>query len=405
MKRAFILVLDSLGIGAAADADRWGEADADTFGHIAEACAEGRADRDGLRQGPLVIPNLTRLGLAHAAAASRGVFPAGLDAAVSPVSAFGFAGEQSLGKDTPSGHWEMAGLPVTFDWGYFPQTENCFPEEVLAALIDRGGLPGTLGNCHASGTQIIEELGEEHIRSGKPICYTSADSVFQIAAHETHFGLQRLYDLCAVAKEILEPLAIGRVIARPFVGDDPASFTRTANRRDLTTPPHDVTLLDRVTEAGGEVVSVGKISDIFAHRGVSRTVKAGNTEGLFDLMLTEAETVGDGALVFVNFVDFDSLFGHRRDVVGYAAELEAIDKRLPEFEAKLQPGDVAVLTADHGCDPTWPGSDHTRENVPFLMFGPEIGARDLGRRETFADIGQTLAAHLGVDPLKHGTAV
>ena len=405
MKRAFILVLDSLGIGAADDADRWGESDADTFGHIAEACAEGRANLEGLRQRPLNVPNLTRLGLAHAAAASRGALPAGLDDAVTPVSAYGFAGEQSLGKDTPSGHWEMAGLPVTFDWGYFPQTENCFPEDVLAALIERGGLPGTLGNRHASGTQIIEELGEEHIRSGKPICYTSADSVFQIAAHEEHFGLQRLYDLCAIAKEILEPLTIGRVIARPFVGEDAASFKRTANRRDLTTPPHDITLLDRVAETGGEVVSVGKISDIFAGRSVSRTVKAGNTQGLFDLMLNEADNAGDGSLIFVNFVDFDSLFGHRRDVAGYAAELEAIDKRLPEFEAKLKPGDVAVLTADHGCDPTWTGSDHTREDVPFLMFGPGIEARNLGRRETFADIGQTLAVHLGVEPLKHGTAI
>ena len=404
MSRAFILVADSMGIGAAADADRFGDVGADTFGHIAEACAAGQADGDGRRQGPLHIPNLARLGLAHAAAASRGAFPAGLDQSVKPQSAYGFAAERSIGKDTPSGHWEIAGLPVDYDWGYFPATIPCFPPEVIAALVERCDLPGVLGERHASGTQIIEELGVEHIRTGKPICYTSADSVFQIAAHETHFGLERLYRVCAAAEQILKPLAIGRVIARPFVGDDPATFKRTANRRDLTTPPHDETLLDRVTAAGAEVVSVGKVSDIFAHRGVARTVKAGDTDGLFDLMLREAATAGEGALVFVNFVDFDSLYGHRRDVAGYAAEIEKLDARLPEFEAAMRPGDIAVLTADHGCDPSWPGSDHTRENVPFLLFGPGIGPRDLGGRESFADIGQTLAAHLGLAPLKHGTS-
>jgi len=404
MSRAFILVLDSLGIGGAPDAARFGDTGADTFGHIAEACALGRANKEGLRAGPLVIPNLTRLGLAHAAASSSGRFGPGLDAHVQPTSAWGYACEQSLGKDTPSGHWEIAGLPVTFDWGYFPKTHPCFPADLIIDLVKACDLPGILGDCHASGTTIIEELGEEHIRSGKPICYTSADSVFQIAAHEEHFGLERLYEVCAEAQRLVQPLSIGRVIARPFVGDSPSNFKRTANRRDLTTPPHDDTLLDHVTRAGGDVVSVGKVSDIFAHRGVSRTVKAANTDGLFDLMLTEADSAADGALVFVNFVDFDSLFGHRRDVPGYAAELEAIDKRLPEFEACMKHDDIAILTADHGCDPTWHGSDHTRENVSFIMFGPDVAPRYLGRRESFADIGQTIARHLGVEPLKHGEA-
>lgn len=404
MKRAFILVADSLGIGATADAGTFGDAGADTFGHIAEECAAGRADVDGLRQGPLHIPNLTRLGLAHAASQSRGAFPPGLDSAVTPEGAYGYAAEQSRGKDTPSGHWEIAGLVVDYDWGYFAKTTPCFPPEVIAELVARCDLPGILGDRHASGTQIIEELGAEHIRSGKPICYTSADSVFQIAAHEEHFGLERLYDVCAVAEEILKPLAIGRVIARPFLGEDAARFKRTANRRDLTTPPHAETLLDRVAAAGGEVVSVGKVSDIFAHRGVARTVKAADTDGLFDLMLAETEAAGDGALVFVNFVDFDSLYGHRRNVPGYAAEIEKLDARLPEFEAAMRAGDIAVLTADHGCDPTWPGSDHTRENVPLLMFGPEVASRDLGGRETFADIGQSIAAHLGLAPLSHGVS-
>ncbi len=401
--RTFILVLDSLGIGGADDAAAFGDGGADTLGHIADVCAAGGVTRDG-REGPLVLPNLERLGLGRAAAASRGRALPGLDhEAAMVVAAYGYAAERSRGKDTPSGHWEIAGLPVSFDWGYFPKTEPCFPDDIITALIERCGLPGILGNRHASGTKIIEELGEEHLRSGKPICYTSADSVFQIAAHETRFGLERLYEVCAVAKELLVPLHIGRVIARPFVGKAVADFRRTAHRRDLTIPPHGPTLLDGVTAAGGTVVSVGKISDIFSGRGISRTLKAGSSDGLFDHLLREAETAAGNSLVFVNFVDFDSLYGHRRDVAGYAAALEALDRRLPEFEALLRPSDLAVITADHGCDPTWSGSDHTRENVPALFFGPGVASRDLGRRDSFADIGQTLAAHLGLDSLDHGT--
>ena len=317
-------------------------------------------------------------------------------------AAYGCANQRSRGKDTPSGHWEMAGLPVLFDWGFFPKTEPCFPPAVTDALIARCALPGLLGNRHTSGTQIIEELGAEHIRSGKPICYTSADSVFQIAAHEAHFGLERLYEVCREAEEILKGLNIARVIARPFLGETAASFKRTANRRDLTVPPHGPTLLDQVFEGGGEVVSIGKIADIFSHRSISRGVKAGDTDGLFDLTLAEAGAARDGALVFVNFVDFDQLYGHRRDVAGYAAELEALDRRMPEFVAALRPGDLAVITADHGCDPTWPGSDHTREKVPLLIFGPSVATRSLGVRDSFADIGQTCARHLGCPPLDYG---
>ncbi len=403
MNRAFIIVIDSLGIGAAADADKFGDSGADTLGHIAEACARGEADLNGRRSGPLDLPNLTRLGLGRAAAASRGTMPPGLQDRGDIEAAYGFAGELSCGKDTPSGHWEIAGLPVLFEWGYFPDTEPCFPAEVTEALIERCGLPGIIGNRHASGTRIIEELGEQHIRTGKLICYTSADSVFQIAAHEKYFGLERLYEVCRQAEIILKPLGIGRVIARPFLGEDAKSFKRTANRRDLTVPPHRPTLLDRVIEAGGEVVSVGKVSDIFAHRGISRGVKAKDTDGLFDLLVDELGGTGEGALVFVNLVDFDSLYGHRRDIAGYAAALEALDKRIPELEAGLRPGDLAVITADHGCDPGWPGSDHTRENVPVLIFGPAVTPQNLGARETFADIGQTVATHLGLAPLEYGT--
>ena len=392
MRRAFILVVDSLGIGASADAGRFGDAGADTLGHIARA-------RGGLR-----LPHLARLGLARAAAASTGGEPPDLGHDGPVDGAWGYAVEASRGKDTPSGHWEMTGVPVPFDWGYFPETVPCFPADLVAELIERCGLPGILGDCHASGTQIIAELGEEHVGTGKPICYTSADSVFQIAAHEQTFGLRRLYDVCAVAKELVDRLGIARVIARPFVGEDAASFVRTANRRDLTTPPVGETLLDGLVAHGGTVVSVGKISDIFAHRGISRTVKAGDTIGLFDLLLAEAETAEDRSLVFANFVDFDTLFGHRRDVAGYAAALEAFDARLPEFEARLKPGDLALVTADHGCDPTWTGTDHTREHVPVLFFGPGVPAAELGRRDSFADMGQTVAAHLGLAPLACGRA-
>ncbi|HNB26044.1 MAG TPA: phosphopentomutase [Alphaproteobacteria bacterium] len=400
-RRAIILVLDSFGIGATPDAAAFGDVGADTLGHIAAACAAGRADRPGLRQGPLRVPNLVRWGLGRAAAVSTGTVPPGLEGDAI-AGAYGCAAETSKGKDTPSGHWEIAGCPVAFDWGYFPHTRPCFPPAVIDALVREFDLPGILGDKHASGTEIIEELGEEHIRSGKPICYTSADSVFQVAAHEGHFGLERLYRLCRRAKELLEPLNIGRVIARPFVGERRGAFRRTAHRRDYTTPPPEETLLDRVASAGGEVWSIGKIADIFAHRGITHQVKAEDNAGLFDATLEVLGKAGDRSLVFTNFVDFDMLYGHRRDVAGYAAALESFDRRLPELEAALRPGDLVLATADHGCDPTWRGTDHTREHVPVLFLGPGVPAGSLGRRESFADMGQSLARHLGLAPLAHG---
>ena len=402
MTRAILLVLDSFGIGGAADAARFGDAGSDTLGHIAEACAAGKANLPGIRGGPLALPNLDRLGLGRAAAGSTGSRPPGLRFSGTPDALYGYAREVSRGKDTPSGHWEIAGVPVTFDWGYFPQEVPTFPDDLVARIIDEGGVPGILGNRHASGTTIIAELGEDHIKSGKPICYTSADSVFQIAAHEDHFGLQRLYELCAIVRRLVDPLTIGRVIARPFIGDDAQSFTRTANRRDYAVPPPEPTLLDRVVAAGGSVIGVGKIGDIFAHQGVSEVRKAGDNQAQFDETLAAMKDAGSGDLVFTNFIDFDSLYGHRRDVAGYAAALEAFDRRLPELEALMKPGDLMVITADHGCDPTWQGSDHTREHVPVLAFGPEIESRGIGKRETFADIGETIAEHLGLPAGPHG---
>ena len=402
-RRAVICVLDSLGIGAADDAAAFGDSGADTLGHIAEQCAAGGADRAGGRAGPLRLPNLTRLGLGAAARASSGRTPPGLESNGPFTGMHGYAVEQGHGKDTPGGHWELAGVPVMFDWGYFPDRRPAFPAALSEALIKRGGLPGILGNCHASGTQIIADLGEEHRRTGKPICYTSADSVFQIAAHEETFGLERLYALCETAFELMKDYHVARVIARPFLGDRPENFARTANRRDLTVPPPAPTLLDALAETGGQVVAVGKISDIFAGRGISRSIKAHGNMALFDATLGALDEIGDQGLVFSNFVDFDMLWGHRRDVAGYAAGLEAFDARLPELAARLRPGDLVVLTADHGCDPTWRGTDHTREHVPVLAFGPEIAPRDLGRRG-FADTGASVADWLGLPPLAHGSS-
>jgi phosphopentomutase len=387
MPRAFVLVMDSFGIGATPDAARFGDQGADTWGHI-------RA-----RHAPHV-PNLVRLGLDAAHAAATGTAYAGPP----PEAWHGAARETSRGKDTPSGHWEMAGVPVAFDWGYFPETVPCFPAELTEALVARCGLPGLLGNRHASGTQILDELGAEHIATGKPIVYTSADSVFQIAAHETHFGLDRLLAVCRVAFELVRPWNIGRVIARPFVGEKPGAFKRTGNRKDYAVAPPEPTLLDRLVAAGRETLAIGKIGDIYAHNGTTHEIKADGNAALMDRTLEALAQVPDGSLTMTNFVDFDTLFGHRRDAAGYAEALEAFDLRLPEFRAAMKPGDVAVITADHGCDPTWRGTDHTREHVPVLWFGPGLAGRDLGIRDSFADIGQSLARHLGLPPLPHGAA-
>ena len=397
MSRVIWLVLDSLGVGAAPDAADYGDAGADTFGHIADACA--RAAR-----GPMRLPILTRLGLPQAHAAARGTPALGFESMPAPDGLWGYAAERACGKDTPSGHWETAGVVLERPFGLFGQAEDSFPESLLRALVEQGGLPGVLGNCHASGTQIIEQLGAEHLRSGKPIVYTSADSVFQIAAHEQGFGLERLYRLCELARELLAPFDIGRVIARPFEGSVADGFKRTGNRRDYSLSPPAPTLLDAVRAAGGEVVAVGKIADIFAHRGVSKEVHASGHDALFDETLAAMATAQEGSLVATNFVDFDMVYGHRRDVFGYAAALEAFDVRLPELLAAMRPGDLLVLSADHGCDPTTPGSDHTRECVPALAFGPGIQGRAIGRRESFADLGQTMAEHLGLPPLAAGVS-
>jgi phosphopentomutase len=394
MPRAIICILDSFGIGGAPDAvdynDGHGHNDqgSDTLGHI--------ADKYDLR-----LPNLDALGLGAAAKLSTGRVPRGLTD-TPKGGRFGVGREVSKGKDTPSGHWEIAGVPVPFAWGYFPQTQPTFPAELTEALIRNAKLPGILGNKHASGVPIIQEFGEEHIRTGKPICYTSIDSVFQIAAHEEHFGLQRLYDVCEEAFKLTSKLMIGRVIARPFTGETRETFKRTGNRRDFAIPPPEPTLLDRVKAAGRNVFAIGKISDIYAGSGVTHKIKASGNMVLFDRTLEALDMAGDGDYIMTNFVDFDQEYGHRRDVVGYAQALEAFDARLPELIAKMKDDDLLVLTADHGNDPTWIGTDHTREQVPILVFSPSLSAGSVGLRHTFADIGESVAHWLGLAPGKHG---
>eukprot|EP01037_Dinobryon_pediforme_P007033 gene7033-7097_t len=394
MPRALLLVLDSFGIGAAHDADAYGDVGSDTLGHIAAFCAaQGR---------PLHLPNLNGLGLGLAAELSTGRFPAGFER-VAPQGQYGYGVEQSKGKDTPSGHWEMTGTPVPFDWGYFPQTIPCFPAELTAAVMEQGQVPGILANCHASGTQVIEDFGAEHMRSGMPICYTSVDSVLQIAAHEETFGLQRLYDLCKIVRKLCDPYAIGRVIARPFIGREGA-FIRTANRKDFAVPPPKDTLLHIADRAGRHVVSIGKIGDIFAHHHTGIELKGAGNMAHFDMTLTALDSLPDGGLIFANFVDFDTDYGHRRDPLGYADCLQAFDARLPELFARLKPDDLLVLTADHGNDPTFKGTDHTREHAPILALCAALPAGSIGRRASFADMGATIAAWLGLPPTPQGTS-
>lgn len=380
MARAILVVLDSVGAGGAPDADRFFNGDipdtgANTLGHIAEA--------------GIALPNLDAMGLGAAVRLASGARMPGFDA--EPQGLWGAAEEVSAGKDTPSGHWELAGLPVPFDWTYFPKTEPTFPPEIAAEIARLAGTEGVLGNRHASGTEIIEAEGAAHLKSLWPICYTSADSVLQIAAHEEAFGLDRLLTLCEGIAPMLHERRVGRVIARPFLGT-PGQFSRTVNRRDYALAPPAPTLCDWVTQAGGSVHAVGKIKDIFAGRGITDVAKGGDAD-LFEALLARVETADDGSLIFANFVEFDSLYGHRRDVAGYARALEWFDAALPRLLAGLRADDLLILTADHGNDPSWPGTDHTRERVPVLAAGPYSGQIGI---VGFADVAASIAAHLGV---------
>ena len=384
MSRAFLFVMDSVGIGGAPDALSFGDEGSNTVGHI--------SDRMKLQ-----IPNLTALGLAKAIQAASGSAH-GLDASAATHGSWGFATEVSQGKDTITGHWEMAGVPLQFAWGYFPHTIPAFPQKLMDEVITRCNLPGLLALCHASGTQVIEDFGEEHLRSGKPIMYTSADSVIQIAAHEEVFGLQRLYDVCKVARELTYELNIGRVIARPFLGSAAKNFARTPNRKDFAVLPPSPTLLDVLTKAGREVISVGKIGDIYAHSGTGKEYKASGNATLMAETLRHMDDLADGGFLMTNFVEFDTEYGHRRDVEGYGHALERFDAMLPDVLAKLKPDDLLIITADHGNDPTWKGTDHTREAIPILCNQNLV----IGKRECFSDIGQSIAYWLKIPALSAG---
>lgn len=393
MTRAFLVVMDSVGIGGAPDADRFfsgtrPDTGANTLGHIAVACAAGQADHG--RKGPLHLPNLDRLGLGAALTLASGMTVPGLGA--TPQGLWGAATEVSNGKDTPSGHWELAGVLVPWDWHHFPDTQPAFPPDLSARIAAIAGTDGILGDCHASGTEIIARLGVDHIRTGWPICYTSADSVFQIAAHEEVFGLDRLLTLCQRAAPILHAMRVGRVIARPFTGSAEQGFTRTANRHDYAIAPPSPTLCDWAEAEGRRVHAIGKIGDIFSMHGITDVVK-GDDASLMQHLSRLVETAAPGSLTFANLVEFDSLYGHRRDVAGYAVALERFDAALGPIIAALRPGDMMVLTADHGNDPTWVGTDHTRERVPVLVAGQ--GARALGHL-AFTDIAASIATHLGL---------
>lgn len=388
MARAFLIVMDSVGCGGAPDAAAFGDAGANTLGHIAQACAAGRAETG--RSGPLRMPNLDALGLGAAIRLASGLETPGLGA--QPQGRWGAATEISRGKDTPSGHWELAGVPVPWDWHYFPDSRPAFPDDLVALVCQLAGTEGILGNCHASGVPIIAAHCEEHLRTGWPICYTSADSVFQIAAHEEAFGLDRLLKLCADLAPHLHAMKVGRVIARPFTGSC-GDFRRTANRRDFAIAPPAPTLLDWVAGAGRATHAIGKIGDIFSGRGIGKLWKGKSDLDLFEHLDRLSDEAEAGSLTFANFVEFDSLYGHPRDVAGYARALEWFDARAGAFLARLRPGDLAIFTADHGNDPTWTGTDHTRERVPVICAG--AGAGEIGLC-AFTDVAASVAAHLGI---------
>ena len=390
--KVVILMMDSFGIGGAPDAKAYGDEGANTFGHIVQ------------KKPDLYIPNLQALQLVKSAVMASGYdiklpvnaveFPLGIK--------YGCAKEISRGKDTTSGHWEMAGTPVLFDWGYFKPDYPSFPKELIDEICQKGKMQGIYGNVAASGTAIIEQFGEQHIKTGYPILYTSADSVLQIACHEQYFGLERLYNLCEIAFQAVKPYNISRVIARPFVGEKKGEFSRTKNRHDYSVTPPEITVLNKASMHGHKVISIGKISDIYAGSGIDEAYKASGLDELWNVTLQRVRQASQGSLIFTNFVDFDMVYGHRRDIDGYAKGLEYFDSRLPELIAEIKDEDIVFITADHGCDPTYKGTDHTREQVPVIMFGKKVNTENIGQRETYADIAQTICRYWSLDPMKYG---
>ncbi len=404
-KKVVILLFDSFGIGEAPDAKDFGDEGFDTLGHIVDYFKS-----NGKK---LSLPNLSRKGLKKAAEHNRGLELA-LDISngneTIENAKYGYCAEISKGKDTPSGHWELAGVPILFDWYYFTAKdgESCFDKEFIEKWVEKSGLTDSFIDAgHASGTEVLKEFGCESCVTKKPIVYTSGDSVFQIAAHEDYFGLEKLLDICKIARELLDEMGmkVGRVIARPFIGESTDEYVRTGNRRDLSILPPAETLLEKIKTAGGSVISIGKIADIYANQGISKSVKATGLEDLFDKTIAEYENADDNSLIFTNFVDLDSSFGHRRDPKGYGKALEYLDSRIPDLDVVIGNDTIVILAADHGCDPTAPGTDHTRECVPFLLWGKGVKTEFIGARDTFADIGQTIADFMGVEKLDYGKSI
>ena len=388
MGRAILIVMDSVGIGGAPDAIRFGDSGANTLGNIIKACLGGSANVG--RKGPLKIPNLESLGITKSIKIAEGYNPSNLsDFSIGSYAATSY----SSGKDTPSGHWELVSAPIDFSWFYFKERVPVFPADKIEKIVKVTKIPGILANCHSSGTQVISDFGEEHMRTGKPIFYTSADSVVQIAAHEQSFGLEALMNVCSEAAKVFHPMGVCRIIARPFSGSQEKGFSRTKNRKDFSVDPIHQTLCDLVVKAGGKCWGIGKIGDIFNHRSIT-TIAAGFSDlQLFNKLTDSLNIVRDGDLLFANFVEFDSIYGHRRDVSGYASALEEFDKILPKLFKKLGKDDLLIITADHGNDPTFPGTDHTRERVPVLIKGTARIKSNHGIIK-FSDVGHLIAKHL-----------
>lgn len=390
--KAFVLVLDSVGIGAAPDADAYGDAGSNTLAHLAEA------------NGGVSLPVMESMGLGNIPALLPGGLPLdGVAPTPAPIACYGAMQEVSRGKDTTTGHWEMAGLELPGGFHLFPPDPPSFPADLVAELVSKTGRP-IIGNKAASGTVIIEELGREHMETGAWIAYTSADSVLQIAAHEETIPLDELYRGCEIARNLCNPLAVGRVIARPFVGK-PGAFKRTQNRRDFSLPLPEPTILDRLQNAGTKVTTVGKLDDIFAGNGIDDSRHVENNRDAMTHMLDLVRQQNSDQFVFANFIDFDMLYGHRRDPQGYATALEGTDRFLAEFLAEMERDDVLMITADHGNDPTFRGTDHCREFVPLLVYSPGSGCGEsLGIRHGFFDIAQSLASFFRIDALPRGTS-
>lgn len=376
------MVLDSAGIGEMPDAAEWGDAGSDTLGNVIDSR-------------PIDLPNLQKLGLGNIRPFEN------LKAVENPIGGYGKCTLKSNGKDTTTGHWEMAGIILE---KAFPTYPNGFPDEVISEFIKRANVPGVLANIPASGTEIIKQLGEEHVETGKPIVYTSADSVFQIAAHEEVIPIERQYEICKIARELLDgEHKVGRVIARPFIGKTSETFTRTENRHDYAVPPPNENLLPLLALKGLDVVAIGKIASIYDSLGVTQDLKAKNNDQSIDQIINALNADNKG-LIFSNLVDFDMLYGHRRNVEGYAAALEHFDKRLPEIFNAMNEDDLFIITADHGNDPTYRGTDHTREYCVLLTYSKSMQTGvNLGTRQSLSDIGQTIAENFGVE-IKDGVS-